>query len=93
MKVKWQTQLEGKLTSPVIANGRIYVALVDLHTVHALNKDDGHVLWSYTAAGRVDSPPTIYHGRVLFGCADGWVYCLDASNGELACASRQPPRI
>ncbi len=83
LKVEWQTQLEGKLTSPVIANGKVYIASVDLHTVHALNEDNGQVLWSYTAGGRVDSPPSIYKGRVIFGCADGWVYCLRASSGEL----------
>ncbi|MHC4463929.1 MAG: outer membrane protein assembly factor BamB family protein, partial [Planctomycetota bacterium] len=79
----WQTQLEGKLTSPVIANGRVYVASVDLHTVHALSEDDGQVLWNYMASGRVDSPPSIYRGRVIFGCADGYVYCLRALDGSL----------
>jgi len=83
LKVEWQTQLEGKLTSPVIANGKVYVASVDLRTVYALNEDDGQVLWSYVASGRVDSPPSIYKGRVIFGCADGWVYCLRAADGEL----------
>ncbi len=83
LKPSWQTQLEGKLTSPVIANGRVYVASVDLHTVYALNEDDGQVLWSYMAGGRVDSPPSVYKGRAIFGCADGYVYCLRASDGAL----------
>jgi len=83
LKVKWQTRLSGKLTSPVIANGKVYVASVDLHTVYALNEDNGQILWSYTAGGRVDSPPSIYKGRVIFGCADGWVYCLGATDGKL----------
>ena len=83
LKLSWQTPLGGRLTSLVIANGKVYVASVDTHTVYALNEDDGEVLWSYTAGGRVDSPPTIYNGRVLFGSADGWVYCLGASDGEL----------
>jgi len=83
LKVEWQTQLEGKLTSPVIANGKVYIASVDLHTIYALNENDGQVLWNYTAGGRVDSPPSVYKDRVIFGCADGWVYCLGASSGEL----------
>jgi outer membrane protein assembly factor BamB len=33
--------------------------------------------------GRVDSPPTIHRGTVLFGSADGWVYCLRLSDGDL----------
>ena len=43
------------------------------------------------AGGRVDSPPTVYQGRVLFGCADGWVYCLSASDGRLAWRFRAAP--
>ena len=83
LKLAWQIELGGKLTSPVIANGKVYLASVDTHTLYALNEDTGQMLWSYTAGGRVDSPPTVYNGRVLFGCADGWVYCLRASDGEL----------
>ena len=83
LELHWQSQLEGKLTSPVIANGRVYVASVNNHTVHAINEDTGVLLWSYTAGGRVDSPPSIYKGRVIFGCADGWVYCLRATDGVL----------
>jgi len=83
LKPAWQTQLGGRLTSLVISNEKVYVASVDTHTLYALNEDNGEVLWSYTVGGRVDSPPTIYNGRVLFGSADGWVYCLRASDGEL----------
>jgi len=93
LKLSWQRQLEGKLTSPVIANGRVYIASVDLHTVYALNEDTGEALWSYTAGGRVDSPPTIYNGRVIFGCADGWVYCLRASDGALIWRFQAPPEV
>ncbi|UCE47216.1 MAG: PQQ-binding-like beta-propeller repeat protein, partial [Phycisphaerales bacterium] len=79
----WQNQLEGRLTSLVVSDGRLFVASVDTHTVYALSEDNGRLLWSYTADGRVDSPPTIYKGRVLFGSADGWVYCLRANDGAL----------
>ncbi len=79
----WQTQLRGKLTPPAIAGGRLYVAEVDTHSVHCLSAADGKPLWTYTAGGPVDSPPTIHQGRVLFGCTDGSVICLRASDGEL----------
>ncbi|UCC98978.1 MAG: PQQ-binding-like beta-propeller repeat protein [Phycisphaerales bacterium] len=83
LSISWQSRLEGKLTSPVVANGSAYVASVDTHTLYALDEDDGQVQWSYTVGGRVDSPPTIYSSRVLLGSADGWVYCLRASDGAL----------
>jgi outer membrane protein assembly factor BamB len=39
----------------------------------------------------VDSPPTFHQGAVLFGSADGWVYCLRASDGQLAWRFRAAP--
>lgn len=79
----WKTEIGGKLTSIVSANGKVFVATVEDHTLHALDAASGEPLWRYTAGGRVDSPPTVHKGRVLFGSADGWVYCLRVSDGAL----------
>ena len=83
LKRTWQTELGGRLSSVVVAGGRVLVAAIDAHTVHALDAGTGKPAWSYTAGSRVDSPPTVYRGRVLFGSADGWVYCLRATDGQL----------
>ncbi len=83
LKRAWQVELGGKLSSLVVAEGKVFVAAVDAHTVHALDAQTGQAAWSYTVGARVDSPPTIYQGRVLFGSADGWVYCLRAADGQL----------
>lgn len=91
LKQAWEATLDGRITQPVIANGTLIVASIDTHTVHALDAISGTKLWSYTAGGRVDSAPTIYKGRVLFGSADGWVYCLRASDGALAWRFRAAP--
>jgi outer membrane protein assembly factor BamB len=91
VKPKWEIKLGGKLSSPVVAGNRLYVAQVDAHTVYAVDANTGNVLWKYTAGGRVDSPPTIYQGRVLFGSADGYVYCLNAADGALAWRFRAAP--
>jgi len=91
LKSVWQADLGGKLSSPVAAGGRVFVAAVDAHTVHALDAASGKVLWSHTAGGRVDSPPTIHEGRVLFGAADGWVYCLRAADGAMIWRFRAAP--
>jgi len=88
----WQTELGGKITQPVVAGGRLYVASVDTHTVHALDAGSGRKVWSYTAGGRVDSPPTIHGGLALFGSADGWVYCVRADDGTLAWRYRAAPQ-
>ncbi len=91
LKPAWETELGGRLSSPVIAGGKVFLTSVDTHQVLARRADTGEPVWSYTAGGRVDSPPTIYQGRVLFGSADGWVYCLRASDGELAWRFRAAP--
>jgi len=91
LKHAWQTELGGRVTQPVVANGKLFAASVDTHTIHALDAASGKKLWSYTAGARIDSPPTLYKGRVLFGSADGSVYCLCALDGDLAWRFRAAP--
>ena len=91
LKRAWNRQLGGRLSSVVVARGMLFVAQTDAHTVHALDASSGRKIWSYTAGGRIDSPPTIWRGRALFGCADGYVYCLRASNGGLIWRFRAAP--
>jgi outer membrane protein assembly factor BamB len=88
----WQARLDGRLSSLTVAQGLVYVAAIDRHTVHALDMHSGQQRWQFTAGGRVDSPPTTYRGRILFGSADGHVYCLDADTGELVWRFQAAPR-
>jgi outer membrane protein assembly factor BamB len=87
----WQTKIGGKLSTAVAAGGKLFVAAIDTHTIHAINTADGEEAWRYTAGGRVDSPPTIYRGTALFGCADGYVYCLRADDGAVIWRFRAAP--
>ncbi len=91
LKPAWSVKLGGKLTPPVSAGGRTYVAQVDQHTLHCLDGATGKSLWTFTAGGRIDSPPTITRGRAVFGSVDGYVYNLDAATGELAWRFRAAP--
>ncbi len=79
----WQANIGGKLTSPVVAGGKVFVASVDTHSLHAIDSRRGKEVWSFTTGGRIDSPPTIHQGLVLFGSADGRVYAVRASDGRL----------
>jgi outer membrane protein assembly factor BamB len=92
LKHSWRSRLGGKLSGLVIADGKVFTASIDTHTVYALDEQDGHVLWQYTAGGRVDSPPTVYEGMVLFGSADGCVYALRSRDGELVWRFRAAPQ-
>jgi len=87
----WTTQLEGKLSQPVVAGSRLFVARVDAGQVCCLDAATGKLVWDYIAGGRVDSAPTFHQGRLIFGSADGWVYCLRASDGALAWRFRAAP--
>jgi outer membrane protein assembly factor BamB len=91
LKPAWSVKLGGKLTPPVSAGGRTYVAQVDQHTLHCLDAATGKTLWTFTAGGRIDSPPTITRGRAVFGSVDGYLYTVDAANGELAWRFRAAP--
>jgi outer membrane protein assembly factor BamB len=91
LKRTWRAKLGGKLSTLVVTNGKLFVASVDTHSVHALDATTGKHMWSFTADGRVDSPPTIWQGRALFGSTDGHIYCLNVSNGKLVWRYRAAP--
>lgn len=88
----WKAALGAKLSAPVVGAGKVVVSSVDLGLITALSAKTGKVAWTFAAAGRVDTPPTIYRGLVLFGCADGWVYCLRVSDGGLVWRFRAAPQ-
>jgi len=71
------------LSSPVIADNRVYVASTDAHTLHVFDATSGEPLWRSTFDGPIDSPPTIHEGLVFCGCRDGSVHALRAADGKL----------
>ncbi|MFQ6133541.1 MAG: PQQ-binding-like beta-propeller repeat protein [Armatimonadota bacterium] len=83
LEVAWRADIGARPSGLVVAGGKVLVAGVDTHTVHALDADDGSSAWQYTAGARVDSPPTLHKGLAIFGSADGRVRCLRASDGAL----------
>ena len=87
----WRVSLDGQLTPPVLANGVLFVARRDAHTLCALKADTGARLWDFVAGGRIDSPPTIARGLAVFGCCDGWIYALRCTDGALAWRFRAAP--
>jgi len=87
----WQRRLGGRLTQPVVVGRRLFVARVDAGQLCCLDAGTGQPLWDRIVGGRIDSAPTHHQGRLLFGCADGWVYCVRASDGALAWRFRAAP--
>lgn len=88
---QWSADVGGKLTQPVSADGKVYVASTDRHTLHTLDAKTGKPLWTFVADGRIDSPPSIYRGMAIFGSRDGSIYCLRCSDGKLVWRFRAMP--
>jgi outer membrane protein assembly factor BamB len=92
LKLSWEAAVGGKLTPPVVAGGKVFIASINEHRVVVLSENNGRQVWDFTAGGRVDTPPTIHKGLVLFGSTDGWVYCLRESDGRLVWRRRLAPK-
>ncbi len=87
----WEVDIGGRLSAPVVAAGTAVVSSIDAHRVVALDAAGGKEKWTFATGGRVDSPPTIHNGLVLFGCADGHVYCVRLADGQLVWRFRAAP--
>jgi outer membrane protein assembly factor BamB len=59
--------------------------------VRALDGKRGNLKWSFSTAGPVSAPPTVWEGRAYIGSADGAVYCLEAATGQLLWRFRAAP--
>ncbi|UCG34078.1 MAG: PQQ-like beta-propeller repeat protein, partial [Phycisphaerales bacterium] len=81
LKARWSAKIGNNLSAMTVAEGRLFVADKDAHVLHALDAASGQQVWRYIADARIDSPPAIAHGRVLFGSRDGHLYCLNAASG------------
>lgn len=88
---KWVVDLGGALTQATIADGSVYVHDKDTHTLHCLDAHDGSVRWRFVSDGPVDSPPTLHDCLCLFGCRDGFMYCLNGASGKLVYRFRGAP--
>ncbi len=96
LRCRWQVKLGGRLTAPTACDGKVFVATVDDHRVWGIDAETGESIWRFATGARVDSPPTLYEGRAIFGCREGYVYSVRDSDGTLAWrlrAARKDRRI
>ena len=91
LKKAWTLSLGTQATQPVAAEGKLFVSTPETQSIIAIDAQSGKQLWSFTAGGRADTPPTWYKGRLLFGSTDGYVYCLNAAEGSLIYRFRAAP--
>ena len=80
----WKKDFGERILPPVVAGGRACVTIVNQGRIVALEAESGKEVWSVVAGPRIDLPPTLHAGQLLFGSHDGCVYALRASDGALA---------
>jgi len=69
------------LSSPVVAEGRVYFGSSDGH-VYALDAASGALVWKHRTGDVVHASPALADGRVYVGSWDGKLYALDAKTGS-----------
>jgi len=67
--------------SPAVAGDRVIAAGRD-KMVHALHRETGKSLWTFSARGRMDSSPVICGETIFVGAGDGVLYGIDLSSGK-----------
>jgi len=68
---------------PIAFGGSVFVGSSHDNSVTAFDANSGEQLWKFPTNGPVRFAPVGGEGRVIFGSDDGWVYCLNASKGDL----------
>ena len=91
MQEAWDNRRSEAMTSPIVANGLLFVASIDAGTLYAMKASDGSIAWKQQLPSRVDSPPTVVGNLCILGCHDGWLYAYESGSGQLAWRSRIAP--
>lgn len=81
-KVRWRKVIGPSETSPLVANGTVYVG--DWHgNVWALDQKKGAVRWRFRTRGEVKGAMTLSGRRLYVGSYDHHLYALNARTGKL----------
>ena len=72
-----------RVFEPIVMDGRLFVGFNDRDKLVAMDAKTGDELWSVYAEAPVRLPPAGWNGRVFFCSDDGFLYCVNAVDGEL----------
>ena len=97
LRMAWTRNVGANLymCSPVVADGRVFVASVDEDLkgrahLYALKAQDGSPLWEYRVRNSVKNTIVAAGGVVLAQDVEGWLYAIDAQSGTLAWEKKLP---
>jgi outer membrane protein assembly factor BamB len=68
---------------PVVMGESVFVPSMVNDSVTALETSSGKVQWRFFTGGPIRFAPLAVKGRVYFGSDDGYLYCVNAADGEL----------
>lgn len=83
------------MTSPLVHNGKIYIASVDENLkgeahVYSLDGKTGELIWKYPVRNSIKNTIAIDKGVVLAQDAQGYLYAINAESGELSWEKQLP---
>ena len=83
--VAWKYGDGGGFSSPAVGDGKVYAGIISDagSEVVAVTVDDGEVVWRKEIDGIINSSPAFADGGVYIGGGDGYLYALDATNGDV----------
>ncbi|MBA2296445.1 MAG: PQQ-binding-like beta-propeller repeat protein, partial [Actinobacteria bacterium] len=91
-KVRWRTRLGPTESSPLVANGLVYVG--DWRgRVYALDEITGRVRWTFQGEGRVKGAISLSGNRLYAATYKGYLYALDPTAGKLIWRTKSQDRL
>jgi outer membrane protein assembly factor BamB len=91
-RIRWRTRLGPVESSPLVANGRVYVG--DWRgRVYALDERTGRVRWTFEGDGRIKGSLTQSGNRLYVGTYKGYLYALNATTGKQIWRARSQDRF
>jgi len=85
----WQNLYYNKSRVPIdnafraiVADGKVYLGSSNSDKIICLDAEKGHEIWKFYTGGPIRFAPTYANGKVYFGSDDGYVYCLNGSDGS-----------
>jgi outer membrane protein assembly factor BamB len=91
-KVVWRHVIGPSETSPLVADGRVYVGDWT-GRVYALSAKTGAEVWDYQTGGQVKGAVALTGHRLFAGSYDHHLYAIDARNGHLIWRATSQDRL
>ncbi len=91
-RVRWVSRVGASETSPLLANGLIYVGGWN-GVVYALDARTGRHMWAFRTGGAVKGGAAGGGTRIYIGSYDGHLYALDALTGRLVWRAASQPQL